>query len=115
MNDPSTTSKDSEDPDAILLNGIQEITNTLLENYEINDALTMILETMYRGFRFHHVLLCLLDKRRANVAARFGFGENIARSLRNFNSRLTRSPPTSSTWRYPRERILGSKTPRIRV
>lgn len=77
----SSPTKDANDPDTILLNGIQEITNTLLEDYEINDALTMILETMYRGLRFHHVLLCLLDKNRINLVARFGFGQNVDKIL----------------------------------
>jgi len=93
VTEPSPESKEEEDPDSILLNGIQEITNTLLEEYEINDVMTMILETMYRGFRFHHVLLCLLDARRVNLAARFGFGENIDKIINCFQHPVNPKSP----------------------
>ena len=61
----------------ILVNGISEITNTMLNDYNINDVLTMVLETIYRGMGFNRVLFALLDPRTKQVAARFGFGKNI--------------------------------------
>jgi eukaryotic-like serine/threonine-protein kinase len=82
--EPAQPSEAPQNPDGILLNGIQDITNTLLEDYEINDVITMILETMYRGFRFNHVLFCLMDKRRTRMAARFGFGEDIDKVIDDF-------------------------------
>lgn len=85
--------EDEKDPATILLNGIQEITNTLLEDYEINDVITMILETMYRGFRFHHVLFCLMDKRRNTMAGRFGFGENMDKVIEAFEFPVDKKSP----------------------
>jgi serine/threonine protein kinase len=115
--DPVSAAKDEEDPDTILLNGIQEITNTLLEDYEINDIVTMILETMYRGFRFHHVLLCLLDKKRTNVAARFGFGENMDKIIEVFHFPVNPKSADIFNLALTQEKDLGiedADDPRIR-
>ena len=83
--------EENRDPNAILINGIQEITNTLLEDFEINNIMTMILETMYRGFSFHRVLLCLADGRHNQVHARFGFGENIEKIIEGFSFKIQRA------------------------
>jgi HD-like signal output (HDOD) protein len=91
--EPAAPAEEEKDPDTILLNGIQEITNTLLEEYEINDVITMILETMYRGFRFHHVLFSLMDKRRSRMAGRFGFGENMDKILEIFEFPVDKKSP----------------------
>ena len=75
---------EQKDPYQILINGIQDITNTLLEEFKLNDILTMILETIYRGFGFNLVLFCLLDQKSMKMSARFGFGKNVDKSTRNF-------------------------------
>jgi hypothetical protein len=93
VSEPAQPSEAPQNPDGILLNGIQDITNTLLEDYEINDVITMILETMYRGFRFYHVLFCLMNKRRTGMAARFGFGENIEKVIDAFQFPVNRKSP----------------------
>jgi len=92
IQDTVSSPEENKDPNAILINGIQEITNTLLEDFEINNILTMILETMYRGFSFHRVLLCLADGRQTQVRARFGFGENIEKIIEGFNFKIQRAP-----------------------
>jgi serine/threonine protein kinase len=81
-------SSESKDPHSVFINGIQEITNTLLEDYELNDVLTMILETMYRGFRFNLVLLCFVDMNRKKMSARLGFGKNIEKVVEKFSFKL---------------------------
>jgi eukaryotic-like serine/threonine-protein kinase len=104
------------DPDTVLLNGIQEITTTLLEEFEINDVMTMILETMYRGFRFHHVVFCLLDKRRTSVTARLGFGENMDRILEEFQFPVNSKSADVFNLALSHEKDLGienSSDPRI--
>ncbi|NWK79419.1 HDOD domain-containing protein [Aquitalea sp. LB_tupeE] len=70
---PATTS--------LLSSGIQEVTSTLLGNYQLNDLLRMILEIMYRAVGFDHVVLCTKDPRHNVLHARFGFGENTAALL----------------------------------
>jgi HD-like signal output (HDOD) protein len=68
----------------ILIDGIQEVTNALLEEYDLNSLLTMILETIYRGFGFQRVIFCLMAPNRRRMQARFGFGRDMDRLLREF-------------------------------
>jgi serine/threonine protein kinase len=69
---------------ATLTAGIQDLTNTLVGDYNLNDVLRIILETMYRGMGFSQVLLCTRDARNNRLQARFGFGARIEEHLRNF-------------------------------
>ena len=70
--------------EAILTAGIQDITNTLVGDFDLNSVLRMILETMYRAMGFRRVLLCLRDMRANTMVARFGLGESIDRIQRQF-------------------------------
>jgi serine/threonine protein kinase len=81
-----------KDPQTILINGIQDITNTLLEDFELNDVLTMILETMYRGFSFTRVIFCALNGKTKEMKASLGFGKDIDRILKKFNFKVSRLP-----------------------
>jgi len=67
----------SEERSAVLSAGIQDITNTLVGEYQLNDLLRMILETMYRGMGFTRVLLCVRDPTQNGLRGRFGFGQDI--------------------------------------
>ncbi len=80
------------DPQSILINGIQDITNTLLEDFRIDDVLTMILETMYRGFSFNRVLFCVYIARDTEIRARLGLGKDIKRILPDFRFKVTAYP-----------------------
>ncbi len=80
------------DPQTILINGIQDITNTLLEEFNLNDILAMILETMYRGFSFNRVLFCIMNAREMEMKASLGLGKDIAEILSSFRFKVTRTP-----------------------
>ena len=67
----------ASDPAATLTAGIQDITNTLVGDYNLNDVLRIILETMYRGMGFSQVLLCTRDVKNNQLKARYGFGPKI--------------------------------------
>jgi len=60
---------------AVLTAGIQDVTNTLIENFKLNDVLRMILETMFRALSFRRVVFCLRDVRSDALTGRLGFGE----------------------------------------
>ena len=62
------------DPEAMLGAGIQDVTNTLVDKYELNDVLQMVLETMHRSLGFQHTLIFIRDNRLGMMVARFGFG-----------------------------------------
>ncbi len=55
--------------------GIQDITNTLAGDYQLNDVLRIILETMYRAIGFTRVMLCTRDPASNSLRARLGFGD----------------------------------------
>jgi serine/threonine protein kinase len=67
---------------AVLTAGIQDITNTLAGNFQLNDVLRMILETMYRAVGFTRVLLCVRDPASNALRGRFGFGADIDRIIK---------------------------------
>jgi HD-like signal output (HDOD) protein len=61
----------------VLTNGIQDLTNTLLESYKLNDVLHMVLETMFRAMQCQRVLFCLRDPRSNQLLGRMGIGANV--------------------------------------
>jgi serine/threonine protein kinase len=63
------------DPAAVLAAGIQDITNSMVEEVRLGEVLRMILETMYRALGFRRVLFCLRDPRSGALAGRFLLGE----------------------------------------
>ena len=63
--------------EGMLAAGISDITNTLAGNYDLNDVLRIILETMYRAIGFTRVILCTNDPRTSSLKCRFGFGRDV--------------------------------------
>lgn len=72
------------DVEALLKDGLQDVTNTMNAEYKLNDILQMVLETIYRGLDFKHVFIFSRDAKRNMMVARFGFGENVATILPHF-------------------------------
>lgn len=64
--------------------GLHDITNVLLGKALLNDILFMILETMYRGFSFHRVILCIMDNKTRKMGARFTLGSVSQHIMDNF-------------------------------
>jgi len=77
--------------ESILTAGIQDISNTLVEDYRLNDLLRIILETIYRAKGFRRVLLCIRDARNNRMVGRFGFGPDAPEVARRFDFPLTGS------------------------
>lgn len=67
---------------AVLTAGIQDITASLVGEFQLNDLLRIILETMYRGVGFTRVLLCVRDPSTNSLRARFGFGSQVDEILK---------------------------------
>lgn len=80
------------DPEAILSAGIQDVTNTLVEDHKLNDILQMVLETMHRGMRFNRTLIFVRDTKNNVMAARFGFGPDSDAILPKFRFPLAFAP-----------------------
>lgn len=76
----------------VLSGGIQDITNALVEGRGLNDILRIIIETIYTGIGFDHVIFALRDPKRSVMAGRFGLGEGIDALVRQFSFPLEFSP-----------------------
>lgn len=80
------------DAQAVLTAGIQDISNTLVEDFKLNDILRIILETMYRAMGFRRVLLCIRDARSNTMQGRFGFGPDVTELAKQFRFTLNFTP-----------------------
>jgi serine/threonine protein kinase len=83
---------DLVDAQSILTAGIQDISNTLLDDFKLNDILRMILETMYRAMGFKRVVLCIRDPKAGCMQGRFGFGSDANEVAKAFRMPLSFTP-----------------------
>lgn len=81
-----------QDPEAMLEAGIQDVTNTLVEEFELNDVLQMVLETMHRSLDFRNTLIFIRDNRLEMMVARFGFGQTVDAIIPKLRFSLTFAP-----------------------
>lgn len=79
-------------PDSVLGAGIQDVTNTMIGDFNLNDVLQMVLETIYRGMGFHRTLFMLRNNKEAVMSARFGFGPDISETIPTFRFPLRFAP-----------------------
>jgi serine/threonine protein kinase len=79
-------------PELVLGEGIQDVTNSLVGEFRLNDVLQMILETIYRGMGFHRALLLIRDNRQNAMLARCGFGPGIEALMPEFRFSLDYVP-----------------------
>ncbi len=81
-----------ENVEAILTAGIQDISNSLVGDFALNDLLRIILETMFRAKGFRRVILCIKDARANTMQGRFGFGPDATEIAKKFKFPLTFTP-----------------------
>ena len=72
----------------VLAAGIQDITNTMVEDFKLNDVLRMILETMFRALGFRRIVFCLRDAKTDTLTGRFGLGDSAERVSQCFRVAL---------------------------
>jgi eukaryotic-like serine/threonine-protein kinase len=68
----------------VLAAGIQDITNSMVEDFKLNDVLRMVLETMYRALGFRRVVFCLRDAKLNAITGRFGLGDRVQETAAHF-------------------------------
>ncbi|MFP5411186.1 MAG: HDOD domain-containing protein [Gammaproteobacteria bacterium] len=115
--DEAPAPRSSEEVQAILASGLQDVSNSLIDDaISINDILRMILEAMYTGMGFARVVLCIKDARRNTMHGKFGFGADVPTSCPASTSRLPRRPTSSSSHcrTTPTSSSPTSTTPRSR-
>jgi hypothetical protein len=79
ITDPADGAGRAVDSAQVLSAGIQDITNSLVDNFSLSQLLRIILETMYRGMGFERVILFMRDPRAFTLTARFGYGSELDR------------------------------------
>ncbi len=80
------------DVEGILSAGIQDVTNTLVEDHSLNDVLQMVLESIHRGMNFNHTLIFVRDAKHNMMTARFGFGRDTDAIIPKFRFPLAFAP-----------------------
>lgn len=83
---------DRDKSESILTAGIQDISNSLVDDFSLSDILRIILETMYRAMGFSRVILCLKDVRMDQMVGRFGFGPDTDALVKLFRFPLSFAP-----------------------
>lgn len=73
-----------------LINSVQEISDSIIDGASLNDAMIMVIETLYSGFDFTRVMFCMINRKSATVEARFGFGQDIDELLKTFKVPIRR-------------------------
>ena len=76
-----------------LTDGIQYITNAMVEDFKLNDVLRMILETMFRAMGFQRITFCMRDARPDALVGRFGLGSDVDAVVKSFSVALNATPP----------------------
>ena len=83
----------SEEIQGVLTAGLQDVSNSLIDdNMSVNDILRMILEAMYTGMGFSHVVLCIKDGRHNTMCGKFGFGDGVQNLVKAFSFSLEEKP-----------------------
>lgn len=82
--DDSETDAEEDSALDILTAGIIDISEALVAETPLNHILHAILETLYRGLGFRHVLLCTVDGYRNVMNAKFGYGAEIEKLAASF-------------------------------
>lgn len=78
-------------PEDILGAGIQDVTTSLVGDYNLNDLLQMVLETIYRGMGFDKAMFLIRDNKQNVMAARIGFGRGVEAVIPRFRFPLAYS------------------------
>ena len=81
-------------PAEMLAAGIQDITNTMVEDFRLNEVLRMILETMLRALGFQRIVFCLRDPKTETLTGRFGLGQGVENVSPIFKVALKPAPGT---------------------
>jgi len=77
----------------LLAAGVQDITDAMVDNFQLNAVLRMILETIYRALGFRRVIFCLRDARGQALTGRLGVGADVERLAPLLRVELTAQPP----------------------
>lgn len=79
--------EETRDAETIFSKGIQDINNSIMQSYGLNDVIRITLETIHRGMQSSQIqktLFLVRDTQKPLMKIRFGFGEDIEETKRWF-------------------------------
>jgi HD-like signal output (HDOD) protein len=74
---------ETRNPSDILMEGVQELSQIMMTDYEVDTIAMMSLEIFYRALDFQRVLMFIKDKGSLQMLARFGYGDHCRRLISN--------------------------------
>ena len=80
-----------EDTEALLMDGLQEVTGMLVGDHTVSEIFNVVLETMYRAVGFQRVVLALRNPKQGEMAGRLGFGDSADEFIKSFRFSTTYS------------------------
>lgn len=83
--------KDRPEVLATLASCSQEVSETLVGEFQLNELLQMILETVYRSLGAERIVLATLSNKRQALVGRVGFGEGVSTFVHGFAVPLAES------------------------
>lgn len=84
--------EESHDPTSILITGMQDLTNLLLEEARPADVLHVAAELLYRARCFDNILICTIAANGKELVGRIGLGPNAERNKTGFRIPLAFTP-----------------------
>lgn len=90
--EPSASPQQDGDPNAVLIDGLQELTNLLLEYAHPKVMLQVGAELLFRTGSFDNVIICTVDPGNQFLTARIGHGVDWARLRTGFRVPLAYNP-----------------------
>lgn len=81
----------SRPPKEIIMEGIQEISEAMMANHDVNDLVLMSVEILYRSLDFNRALMFIRDHSSQNMGARFGYGADIRQLIQKVGFNLDHS------------------------
>lgn len=75
----SAATADGDDAVSIIMSGVQEVSNAMMGDHDINDIALMSLEIIYRALQCRRALLFIHEGRSKMMEVRFGYGADIQR------------------------------------
>jgi eukaryotic-like serine/threonine-protein kinase len=79
--EPPPCTEPQDDPETVFTRGLREVGDAFLEECPLDDILTIVLETMYRGlkpFGLRRILLLVRDAQRPTMEVRLSLGGTLA-------------------------------------
>jgi len=81
MQGESRRTEETENPEVIFANGMRDIARALLDDYQLDDIFTIIMETVYRGLRqagISRTLLLIRNTKKPIMDVRLALGDSTA-------------------------------------